>query len=250
MAKQKGPIKIEGTLGDISFYKQNGKHFVRNKGGVSADRIKKDPRFARTRENLAEFGAANKGAKLIRKGVRLGMQKVRDPRLNNRLMPLVMKVLQADTTHVRGERTIASGDLSLLENFQFSNKVNFDSIYFLSPLVAVDKTAGTVTIDWPDYTTEIDLVTQVDATHFRLFSLVATIDFDEGSAIGTIVSSAEISQVSALQSGFTDTHTIEAGTNAPVFVLLGVEYLQELNGVYYPLRNGSLNPMEIYHIET
>ena len=52
MAKQKGIIKLEGTIGDITFYKstQDG-HLAREKGGVSADRIANDPNFQRTREN-------------------------------------------------------------------------------------------------------------------------------------------------------------------------------------------------------
>jgi len=42
MAKQKGIIKLEGTIGDIAFYKSQDGHLARAKGGVSADRIKND----------------------------------------------------------------------------------------------------------------------------------------------------------------------------------------------------------------
>jgi hypothetical protein len=56
MAKQEGTFKINGTIGDLTFYKSSGQYLVRQKGGVSGDRIKNDPNFARTRENNNEFG--------------------------------------------------------------------------------------------------------------------------------------------------------------------------------------------------
>ena len=31
MARQKGAIKLEGTVGDLTFYKSGGKHFVKGK---------------------------------------------------------------------------------------------------------------------------------------------------------------------------------------------------------------------------
>lgn len=250
MAKQSGPIKIEGTLGDISFYKQNGKHFVRNKGGVSAERIKKDPRFARTRENLAEFGAANTGTKLMRKAFRLGIQKVRDNRLSNRLMPVLMKVLHADTTHLRGQRIISSGNLDLLSHFQFSRKVAFDAAYFLDPIITVDKSAGTAKVSWQEFSPMIDVVEQPESTHLRLFSVVAAIDFDLMKVESSMEISTEIGVVPTLSPSFEHEFTFTADTGLPLFVLLGLEFVQELNGVYYPLKNGTYNAMELYHIET
>ena len=49
MARQKGIIKLEGTIGDVSFYKSKDGYLAREKGGVDADRIKNDPAFQRTR---------------------------------------------------------------------------------------------------------------------------------------------------------------------------------------------------------
>ena len=34
MAKASGIIKIEGTVEDLTFYKKDGKNFVRKKGGI------------------------------------------------------------------------------------------------------------------------------------------------------------------------------------------------------------------------
>jgi hypothetical protein len=58
MARQKGIIKLKGTIGDITFNKTQDGHLAREKGGVDASRIKNDPAFQRTRENGSEFGRA------------------------------------------------------------------------------------------------------------------------------------------------------------------------------------------------
>ena len=63
MARQKGIIKLDGTIGDITFYKSKDGYLAREKGGIPADRIANDPAFQRTRENGAEFGRAGKAGR-------------------------------------------------------------------------------------------------------------------------------------------------------------------------------------------
>jgi len=45
MARQKGIIKIEGTLDDFTFYKTKDGYLVKTKSGVSGERIASDPAF-------------------------------------------------------------------------------------------------------------------------------------------------------------------------------------------------------------
>ncbi|HSQ45116.1 MAG TPA: hypothetical protein VLM16_08980 [Ginsengibacter sp.] len=58
MAKQSGIIPLEGTIGNITFYKSKQGFLAKGKGGIPADRNAKDPAFIRTRENGSEFGKA------------------------------------------------------------------------------------------------------------------------------------------------------------------------------------------------
>jgi hypothetical protein len=85
MAKQKGVIKLDGTIGDITFYKTQDGYLTREKGSVSADRIANDPAFQRTRENGAEFGRAGKGGKILRNAIRNLLQNAADGRMVARL---------------------------------------------------------------------------------------------------------------------------------------------------------------------
>ena len=47
MAKFDGIFNLEGTLKGMTFYKSKDGHMVRTKGGVSKERIAKDPAFER-----------------------------------------------------------------------------------------------------------------------------------------------------------------------------------------------------------
>jgi hypothetical protein len=57
MAKKKGAIKLDGTIGDITFYKTQDGYLAREKGCVTADCIAHDPAFnapGKTGRNLEE----------------------------------------------------------------------------------------------------------------------------------------------------------------------------------------------------
>jgi len=117
MARQVGTFKIRGTIGDLTFYQIRGQHFVRSKGGVDGNRIKNDPNFARTRENMSEFGRAGKDGKLIRDSLRTLMEKASDSLVTSRLTAKLMEVVKSDTKNVRGERSVEKCDKQLLKGF-------------------------------------------------------------------------------------------------------------------------------------
>ena len=48
MAKQKSLVKVEGTIGDLNFYKTKNGYMVREKSTISPERIATDPAFKRT----------------------------------------------------------------------------------------------------------------------------------------------------------------------------------------------------------
>jgi hypothetical protein len=89
MAKQKGIIKLKGTIGDITFYKSKDGYIAREKGGVDAKRIANDPAFQRTRENGSEFGRAGKAGKTLRMALRTLLLNSSDSRMVSRLTQLM-----------------------------------------------------------------------------------------------------------------------------------------------------------------
>lgn len=74
---------MTGPVGNLSFYKSRGKYFVRRKSGVNGDRIKSEPAFARTRENISEFRRAVLATKLLRAAFTSLLSRVADNRVSS-----------------------------------------------------------------------------------------------------------------------------------------------------------------------
>ena len=110
MAKLKSIFNIEGTLGEMTFFKKrNGSYFIKQKSSISRERVLTDPRFARTRENGAEFGTVAQSAKLVRKGAAMLIGSAKDPSLTRRLVALFAKVKRMDSRSDRGKRNVYEG---------------------------------------------------------------------------------------------------------------------------------------------
>ena len=112
MARQSSFLKLEGTIGDVTFYKGANGSFARQKGGISKSRILNDPNFQRTRENLAEFAKAAAASQLLKNAFREITLRSKDLRTHNSLIALAMKVIKSDLVSPRGEREFALGDLT------------------------------------------------------------------------------------------------------------------------------------------
>lgn len=62
MAIQTGKMKLTGRVGDIIYYKMDGKYYARAVSSLSGRRVKRDPAFKRTMEFAKLFGKASKMA--------------------------------------------------------------------------------------------------------------------------------------------------------------------------------------------
>jgi hypothetical protein len=144
MARQKGIIKLKGTIGDITFYKTKDGHLAREKGGVDASRIKSDPAFQRTRENGAEFGRAGKAGKTLRTALRTLLINSADSRMVSRLTQSMVKVIQADLVNDRGLRNVIDGEAELLVGFDFNITGKLGTTLFVPFVGTIDRVAGEI----------------------------------------------------------------------------------------------------------
>ena len=147
MARQKGIIKLKGTIGDITFYKTQDGHLAREKGGIDASRIKSDPAFQRTRENGSEFGRAGKAGKLLRTALRPLLINAADGRMVSRLTQAMVKVIQADLVSERGLRNVIDGEAELLFGFEFNIRGKLGTSLYTPFVGAIDRVTGDITVD-------------------------------------------------------------------------------------------------------
>jgi len=248
MAKQKGIIKLSGTIGDISFYKSKDGYLAREKGGVEADRIKNDPAFARTRENGQEFGMAARSGKLVRDAFRPMMMRASDGRVVARLTKLMSDIRKLDGTSARGERTVAVAIASpaaknLLKGFNFNIRSILNSILYRP--FSLDTNNGEVVIT--DLVPMNHIAAPSGATHVALTAAWGKVDFaDDGFNVE--LSNTVNLPLNAPSSTVTLTPTqAPTGPGIDVFLLM-VEFFQEVNGNQYSLNDGQFNALSVVDV--
>ena len=249
MAKQKGIIKLKGTLGDISFYKTQDGYLAREKGGIEADRIANDPAFARTRENGAEFGRAGKAGRMLRTAIRGLLQNIADNRMVGRLTQEMVKVIQADITNPRGLRNVIDGEAELLEDFEFNRNGGLRTTLYAPFTAVIDRVAGTLTVDIPVFVPLNMIAAPNGSTHFKIISAGAEIDFENETFVVDTQQTVEMPWTIAPTAIISLVNTVTAASTHPLFLALGIEFYQEVNGNMYPLRNGAYNALALVKID-
>ncbi len=250
MARQKGIIKLKGTIGDITFYKTQDGHLAREKGGIDASRIKNDPAFQRTRENGAEFGRAIKAGKTLRTALRTMLMNSADSRMSSRLTQSMMKVIQADTVSERGLRNVIDGEAELLAGFEFNIRGKLGASLFAPFVGAIDRVAGEITVSLDPFVSVNVVAAPSGTTHFKIVSAGAEIDF-ENETFTVVNSQTAILPWNAEETtAISQTNAVAPNSTKPLFLVLGIEFYQEVNGQMYSLKNGAYNPLAIVKVDS
>ena len=244
MRSNPDPI-IESRSYGVTFYKTRDGYLAKEKSSISAEKIKSDPRFARTRENGREFMAAAKSGKLLRDSLRTMMMTASDPRITSRLTQLMMKICKEDTVSMRGSRHPTNGvettnGKELLKSFNF----NIDSILgsTLFKPYTVNTTTGEISI--ADFSPITDIAAPEGATHFSLIGGMLVIDFS-GRTFNLKLTNIINSSITATTLAVSLIPTsLPTGTGTKLF-LLKMDFFQLVNGMQYPLRNGAFNALEL-----
>jgi len=248
MAKYKSLFSVEGSLGEVNFYKSEDGYHMRTKGGVSKSRISKDPAFARTRENNEEFGNSATSGKQLRQASIDLVADAKDSKLASRLTKQMSLVKNTDLTSPRGMRNVAVGILtpegkSFLKGFDFNRNAVLSSVLLND--YSLDDATGEITMD--GFVPANRLNSPEGATHVSFTAGFLNLDFD------TDIKDIQLSNVVNLPINGTATTVTLTPAAVPAgagqqFYLLKVAFFQEINGVQYPLRNGAFNALKLVEV--
>lgn len=248
MARQKGIIKLKGTIGDITFYKTQDGHLAREKGGIDANRIANDPVFQRTRENGSEFGRAGKAGKILRTALRAVLINSADGRMVSRLTQQMIKVIQADAVSVRGLRNVLDGEAELLAGFEFNIRGKLGTSLFAPFVASIDRLAGDIIVDLASFIPSKMIAAPSGTTHFKVISAGAEIDFEAETFVVTNSETAILPWDAVPTVAISQTNPVTPASTKPLFLALGVEFYQEVNGQMYSLKNGAYNPLALAQV--
>jgi hypothetical protein len=248
MARQKGIIKLKGTVGGITFYKTQDGHLAREKGDEDASRIKNDPAFQRTRENGSEFGRAGTAGRVLRTAIRGLLLNSADNRMVSRLTQAMTKVIQSDATSIRGERNVIDGEAELLDGFEFNIRGKLGTSLYAPFVPTIDSVTGQIKVVIPSFIPANMIAAPSGTTHYKIISAGAEIDFALETYVAPTSASAVLPWGIAPSVAITQTNTVTPASTKPLFLPLGVEFYQLVNGQMYPLKNGAYNPLSLVKV--
>lgn len=245
MAKENSILMLQGNIGNFSFYKTKEGSMVRMKGGVEKGRILNDPKFARTRENMQEFGITAGIGKQIRNAVSAFVRKTSDGKASNRLTSVLTKVKQMDESSMRGERSPAVGfaviaGKKLLEGFDFNSGSQLRSL--LTVPYQVDPVTGIFSIS--EFSPNSSILLPKEATHLQMTIAAAGFDADLKTSNTVYGNSLNMSKDAASAPLSLDPGGVPTLTDVVMYFLL-IEFFQEVNGNQYPLNNNQFNCLNI-----
>lgn len=249
MAKYKSFIKIYGTLDGMTFYTTEDGDIVKMKSGVSGERIKKDPAFKGTRDNMDEFGAASSSGALLRKALKPVIASLTDGKLPSRVMQVMTKIKKCDLQAERSQRRVAGGlataeGRGLLRGLNFNRHSALDSI--LRKACFVDTNTGTITIK--DLAPITDLAYPPGTTHVQFKGAFLKIDFATQARELRLTNTVLIS-LNKQSSDIVLTPPSLPGTESGISIfVLGIDFFQEINGMQYALQDGAYNAAKIVEV--
>jgi|GEM_PF-2881165 len=172
MARPKGLIEFEGTLGGITSYMLNGKQVLRQSRGSEKEKIKTGSRHERTQENMMEFSGAVAAAKVLRQSLMPVARSFSDPGFTGTLQGKYRDMISV-ASGKRGQRVfkpLLHADAIMA--IPFNKDLHLDSVLRVKPNITtnIERTAATLSLS---LNTTTDIFTPAGATHVELIYAIA-----------------------------------------------------------------------------
>jgi len=251
MAKQVGILPLEGRIENLTFYRTANGYSVQKVKGVSKETIETSPAFQRTRENMAEFARAATASKLLRMALNDAISGSKDKRMNNRLSALMLKAVKLDQVSDRGLRNVLDGELQILEGFDFNKEAPFEQTFEGGMRTSFNRVTGACSLEVDSFKAEKKLKKPDGATHFRFLLAAAAINFETGVKESASLASDYIAySLTEVVAPFNIDVSLSANNLHPVMLAVTIEFVQEINGKMYSIKNGSHNACILHKVDT
>jgi len=168
--------------------------------------------------------------------------------LSSRLTTLLLQIAKTDTTSKHGERNVTKGQLEKLDHFNFNAQAEMTSAFPVTYTWKIDRASGELTIDIPAFNPRKDIPVPEAATHFRLVSAGSEVDFEGNSFVSKTFETDGLS-LQDPAGPFNIVHKLDAASNLPLFLFLGIQFFQEINGERTVIHSTNANALEIVQVD-
>lgn len=250
MAFQRSSVKLEGKVGDLSFYKVDDEYHVKQHVGHSKERIAEDPSFERTRENNTEFGLASSLAKLLKVSLKQALERsyelFNDASLANRLTKRMSQVLKADAVNARGKRTVLSENLFLFTGFSVNSQAALKDVFYIPIVPKWLMEEQLIRLSLPSFypSTVMDFPKETAKFQFHL----CAISINNGVFQSKSMQSSLFATDARFDEQSLELLIADIDTDGALMVFLGVSFYGVVAGYPVPLIESSQNALDVIKV--
>jgi hypothetical protein len=167
----------------------------------------------------------------------------------SRLTTEMLKAIQEDATNPRGQRNVIDGEAELLEGFDFNINGKLGATLYAPFTSVIDRVAGTLTTNLPAFVPINMIAAPGGTTHYKIISAGAEVDFENEVFVADVKDSGILPWDAVATAVINLINAVTANSVHPLFLALGIEFYQEVNGVKYPLKNGAFNALSLVKVD-
>jgi len=172
MARLKGLIDFEGTIGGINAYTLNGERVIRKSRSSQKEKMKTGANYERTRENMMEFSGAVAAAKVLRQSLMPVARNFVDPSFTGTLQGKYRDMISV-ASGKRGQRVFKPlQHADAIRAIPFDKALHLDSVLGVKPVVTTngERTLASLFLS---INTATDLFTPTGATHVEFIYAIS-----------------------------------------------------------------------------
>jgi hypothetical protein len=249
MSRQKGILKLVGTLNGKCFYQLNGQYIVRKAVGPSKERINNDPAFVNVKHNNQEFAVASKLSKAIRNGLADKANQFKNNYMASRLTGCCRKIIQKGSGTFGEREANLFNSPSELIGFQLNSDLAFHQLYNSNTKVSANTQRTVITVMSTQSTANQHHKIPKKATHYQLTAAISCVSkwqwhtkiktykpvHPEHNTLGGTIKSQPLELNTTHHNISMQWHTLTPSgipTDVAITVWLGIAYLKQQNQSY------------------
>lgn len=160
-----------------------------------------------------------------------------------------MLVIHEDTVNPRGQRNVIDGEATLLQGFEFNAHGKLSTTLFAPYTATFTRTTGAMQVAFDAFIASAMVAAPDGTTHFKVSLAGTAVDFEAAVYDVESAESAYFPWTNTEVAAFNLSVALPAASTHPVFTLLLIEFVQEVNGVKYQLKNGAFNAAAIVRVD-
>ena len=247
--RQKGFIRLQnGSLGETTFKKTNGVHRAQEKKVQNPKKFKTAPEFERVRENAEAFGNGSISAKLVKLCVKRFIRWRPDLDRFHRLKTLSSKLIKLDSVSAPGKGKITMENAKYLLGFEFNSKYSLRSFFNARFSTNVNRKTGEVQINIPSFIPTDRINVPKGTTHYKIVAAGSVIDFYDKKYVTKQYESGNMLWDDVATGDIHISLTVPPKSKLPIFIFLGLEFLEVTMGITSSVAMHSMDPLCIVDV--